>query len=335
MSSSNILRLLIDALRGGETIDMGSSDTLKLNPKSWGTSKYVQLDAGNDRIQFDGVDQLFGDDDSLIFGDGSDIKVAWDGTRLTAGPASGFWAGCPSGLNPDPTSHFEIFDDFTELGVGSTTSPWTAGTNTNGAIALGLAETSNTPGRGGYVTLSTDGTLQYDFATMKMTSATTGAPFYIVEDSGKKLWYETKIMVSSVTDKFYMMGLGSPAADDVTADSTGLEAIQDGFYFRTLLATETQIDTETNQNTTGTEIGGNTGTLAANTAITLGMYFDGVTTLTFYINRVAQADVVTIGDDGNIPNDVGLTPFFHVKDGVGAGSASALHIDYIKCVQLL
>ena len=56
MSSSNILRLLIDALRSGETLDTGSSDTLKLNPKSWGTSKYVLLDVANGRIQFEGVE---------------------------------------------------------------------------------------------------------------------------------------------------------------------------------------------------------------------------------------------------------------------------------------
>lgn len=281
-------------------------------------------------------DQVFQDSKAAIFGTGEDIHLEWNGSYLQMGPSSGFWAGCPvMGFGAAHQYAYELYDDFMSLSLSSTANGvWTPGTNTNGTIALGSAATANTPGLGGYVTIGTDGTAQYDYATIKATSSTTGAPFKITENSGKKLWYETKVMPASVTDKFFMLGLMAPDADDITVDATGAENVADGFYFRTLLATETQLDTATNQNTTETEIGGNVGTVAANTALTLGMYFDGVTTLTFYLNGSALDDTVTIGDTGNIPNDVGLTPVFHVKDGVAGGSATSLHIDYVKCVQL-
>ncbi len=336
MSSSNILRLLVDALRGGETLDMGSSDSLKLNPKSWGTSKYVKLDVGNDRIQFEGVDQLFGDDDNLTFGDGSDVKVVWDGTRLTAGPASGFWADCPSSLNPDPTSHFEIFDHFVSLSIGDATSRWTL-TNTNGTAVLGNAEDANTPGRGGYLYMDSSGSADNDYATVKATSTSTGAPFYIVEDSGKKLWYETKVMFhgSAATQNMYCIGLADAAADDILTNDTGAGAVTDGFYFRVLAATPSKVDTAINQSLgTEDEIKNEAATLVQGTAMTLGMYFDGVETLTFYINRVALADTVTIGATGVVPNDVGLTPVFALKDGAVGTANTKLYVDYIKCVQL-
>lgn len=275
------------------------------------------------------------DNDILSIGTGNDVQIKWDATRLIAAPATGFWAGCPSKLDPAWISKAMIIEhQFADIGE-ATDFGWNVGTNTNGSVATGDAVTANTPGVGGYLTLSTDGSAQYDYATIKLSGyGGAGCPVKITEDSGLKMWFETKIIPASVTDKYFMLGLGSANADDVTVDATGAQNIQDGIYFRTLLATETQLDTAVNQNTTETEIKGNAATVAANTALTLGMYFDGVKTLTFYVNGTALDDTVTIGDTGNIPNDVGLTPFFHVKDGVSGGSATALYVEYMKLVQL-
>jgi hypothetical protein len=350
MSSSNILRLLRDALAlNGERLDLISGNVLKVRPVAddtgeinigdgtydmdvkvflGSTTEYLLLDVGNSRVQLP-------DSVPLSIGTGNDVAVQWDATRLTAGPASGFWANCPSKLDPDWISKAVIIEhQFADMGE-ATDYGWNVGTNTNGSVATGDAVTANSPGVGGYLTLSTDGTAQYDYATIKLSGyGGAGCPVKITENSGLKMWFETKVIPASVTDKFFMLGLGSANADDVTVDATGAENLTDGFYFRTLLATETELDTETNQNTTATEIGGNTATVAANTALKLGMYFDGVTTLTFYVNGTAQADTVTIGDAGNVPNDVGLTPFFHVKDGVAGGSATTFHVEYMKLVQL-
>lgn len=276
------------------------------------------------------------DAEALVFGTGSDVSLAWDGTTLNLAPSSGFWSGCP--LVNYPGGHtlaYEFFDDFTSFNVGDVTSVWTLGTNTNGTVVLGLAETANTPGAGGYVSLHVDGTAQYDYVTIRATSTATGTMCRVLENSGQKLWFECNITVGTVTDCYFMVGLMAPGADDITTDATGAENVADGFYFRTLLATETELDTATNQNTTETEIGGNVATIAANGNYTLGIYFDGVTTLTFYVDGVALTDTVTIGDTGNIPNDVGLVPVFHVKDGTAGGTADDLiHIDWVKIVQL-
>lgn len=295
--------------------------------KEQGGNKLVVKDGGIIKVEDSGY---------ILFGDGDDVRAEWDGTTFNLAPASGFWADCP--FVSYPGGHilaFEFFDDFATLSVGDATSRWTAGTNTNGSLVLGEAETANTPGAGGYVSFHVDGSAQYDYVTMKATSTAAGTMCRVVENSGQKLWFECNITVGTVTDCYFMLGLMSPGADDITVDASGAENVADGFYFRTLLATETELDTATNQNTTETEIGGNIGTIAANGNYTLGIKFDGVTTLTFYLDGVALSDTVTIGDTGNIPNDVGLTPVFHAKDGTSGGTADDLiHLDWAKLVQL-
>ena len=335
MSSSNVLRLWADALRYGEPLDVLASDTLKLAPVQWGTTQYVALDVANARIQFEDVDLIFGDNDKLIFGDGDDVVMEWNGTSFTAGPATGFWAGAPSPMNPDPTSHFEIFDHFTTLSLDATTGGWTL-LSTNGTAILGDAEDANTPGLGGFLYMDSSATADNDYATVKASSTNTGAAFMIVENSGKKLWYETKVIFdgSAATQNMYCIGLLDSAADDILTNDTGAEAVTNGFYFRVLAATPTKIDTCTNQGGTETEVKNEAATLVQKTAITLGMYFDGVTTLTFYIDRVALADTVTIGDAGNVPNDVGLTPVFGLKDGAVGLANTKLYVDYVRCIQL-
>lgn len=275
------------------------------------------------------------DNEYVDFGTGNDVRTTWDGTRMTSGPATGFWAGAPSSLNPDPTSHFEIFDHFTTLSIDATTGGWTL-LSTAGTAVLGNAEDSDTPGLGGFLYMDSSATADNDYATVKATTTAVGAPFMIVENSGKKLWYETKVIFdgSVATETMYCIGLLDSAADDILTDSTGAQAVTDGFYFRVLAVTPTKIDTCVNQSGSETEIKNEAATLTQKTAITLGMYFDGVTTLTFYIDRVALTDVVTIGDAGNIPNDVGLTPVFGLKDGNAGTENTKLYVDYIKVVQL-
>ncbi len=274
------------------------------------------------------------DNEYVDYGTGNDHREAWNGTYLQAGPVSSFWAGCPSPNDPDPTRYFEIFDHFTTLDLAAT-GKWTL-LSTNGTAVLGDAEDANTPGLGGFLYMDSSSSADNDYATVKATTGNTGAAFMIVENSGKKLWYETRVVFhgSAATENMYCIGLLDSAADDILTDNTGAEAVTDGFYFRVLAATPTKIDTAVNQSGTETEVKNEAATLVQGTAITLGMYFDGVTTLTFYIDRVALADTVTIGDAGNIPNDVGLTPVFGLKDGAVGTANTRLYADYIKVVQL-
>lgn len=270
---------------------------------------------------------------SILFGTSGDIKLVWDGTSLNLAPPSGFWADCPLvGYAGGHAQAFEFFDDFVEFSVGDATSRWTLST-TQGTAILGSAQASNTPGAGGYVSIGTGGTAQYDYATIKLASTNTGAPFKITKDSGKKLWYECRIMVSSITDVNMMIGLFNEDVTDCSNDSDGVESVQDGVYHRTLVATETEIDFGVNQDGTETEVKSNGGTLAANTAIVLGFKFDGASTLTSYVNGAAQATTSEV-DATNFPSDQGLTPAFHIKDAESGGQTKRMYIDYVKCVQL-
>jgi hypothetical protein len=58
--------------------------------------------------------QAITDAGDVTFGTGSDLKLQWDGTKMTSGPASGLWAGAPSPLDPSPRAYYEFFDDFFE-----------------------------------------------------------------------------------------------------------------------------------------------------------------------------------------------------------------------------
>lgn len=103
MGAKNIVRLLNEGLKAGYQFDLGSSDTLKLLPQVDDTgalnigdgttdmdvkvflgasTDFVLFDVGNGRVQVDSAELLMGDSDEIIFGDGSDVTLAWDGTQL-------------------------------------------------------------------------------------------------------------------------------------------------------------------------------------------------------------------------------------------------------------
>lgn len=77
MSYSNILRLLNEAFRNGGLL-IGSSD-----------SNTVALDTANDQIELDGIDVTLGDNDLVVFGDGRDVILQWDGSALQLIAAAG------------------------------------------------------------------------------------------------------------------------------------------------------------------------------------------------------------------------------------------------------
>ena len=355
MSNMETIRLLRDALVAGERFALVAGNILQFLPQTDDTgylsignstyamdfkwfgstsAQYALFDVGNSLLTLEDIDLALGDNDHLVFGDNSDIRVRWNGTYLESAPATGFWSGCPSPGDPDPSKYFEVFDHFTNWCVGDATSPWTLDA-TNGTVTLGTAVTANTPGVGGYITLDSSDSADNDFVIIKQTvTDTAGAPFFIKEDT-HKLWYECRVMFGSVTDCSFWFGLVDPACTEPMVDNTGAENVTDGIGFRTLCASPTKIDTWTNQSGTESEVAGDAYTIATNTEYKFGMYFDGAATLTYYVDGTALGDTLTIADAGNVPNDVGLVPFFALKDGNGAAESIKLHVDYIKCVQLL
>lgn len=314
MSSSNILRLLADALRNGETIDLGSSDVLRLNPKSWGTSKYAQLDVANSRIQLEGIDQLFGDTDKLIFGDGSDVTLQWDGTRLVgAAAANAMWDGCPSPMDPNYRSQvFEVFDDFTNFDPTASTGNWPEAVVGTGTQAL-LADVA-----GGALRLSCQATTDDACEQMMYVSD----PFKLA--AGKTLWYETRVKITGDVQSEHSFGLAA-LGEDLTAVADVLPA--DGVCFSTQ-------DASLAAALTASKDGTNTGAVAAvhtlvtATWVTLGFKIDGLTSCTPYVNGVAgTAATATFCDDES------LAPYFLVRNGDNV-TTQIMDVDYVRCTQL-
>lgn len=314
MSSSNILRLWADALRYGEQVDIGSSDILKLAPKSWGTTKYVQLDAGNDRVQLEGIDQLFGDTDKLIFGDGSDVTVQWDGTRLVGTSAANpMWDDCPSPMDPNYKSQvFEFFDDFLSFDPTAAVGDWpetVVGTGTQARLA---------DVAGGVLRLSCQATTDDACEQMQFVSD----PFKLA--AGKTLWYETRVKITGDVQSEHSFGL-SALGEDLTAVADVLPA--DGVSFSTQDASLAAALTASKDGTNTGAVAG-VHTLVTAAWVVLGFKIVGLTSITPYVNGVAgTAAVATFCDDES------LAPYFLVRNG-DATTTQILDIDYVRVVQL-
>ena len=248
---------------------------------------------------------------------------------LILSPLTGMWSKS-SVLTVDPSiAPVVFFDDFADFGVGATTGIWTLN-NTNGTAVLGTADVN---GLGGVVVLATGGVLAENYASIKVTTTDTGAPFMIVSNSGKKLWFEVRLYMSAAADESFYVGLftddvAQPGINDFGTENLGVA--QDGIYFRTVNGTPTELDWACTKNGTEAEVKGNLDTWAATTWTRLGFYFDGVTSVVPYVDGVVSGSVMSTGLT-DFPDDIGLTPLLYLKDG--AGVAKEMWVDYIRVVQ--
>ena len=333
MSSSNILRLLRDALAlNGERLDLASGDVLKVRPgvddtgsvnigdgtydmdvKTFlgATTKYILMDVGNSRLQLEDVDMLLGDNDHIDFGDGNDMRLKWNGTYLEAGPASGMWAGAPSPADPQyNTIAHEFFDDFKIL-----RTEWTvAETDAGNTEAVGDSA-------GGTVLLTNGAADDDSGSSINWANET----FYLA--AGKTIWYECYIKAAARkagANSEIDLSIGLGVVENLTAVMDNFCA--DGIAF-------TVTDGAKVWQITASKGGTNTGTVTTTVDLTagwikLGLLIDGVTSITPYINGTAQTALTT-----TIPDDQELSPFFMVRNG-DATITQTLEVDYVKVVQL-
>lgn len=176
-------------------------------------------------------------------------------------------------------------------------------------------------------------------ANLKLIDGNTGASWKITKDSGKQLWYATRVRVPQNEDLAMYVGLFNPAecafGHTLTLEDSGLpnltaDGFQDGIYLRILTATPTEIDFAVAKNMNETEVHGNivTNDMAWHE---LGFHFDGVNTVTPVIDRVAQSDHAVAADAANFPDDVGLLPIFSIHTGEDA--IKSVLVDWIKVKQ--
>lgn len=335
MSASNVLRLLRDALvLHQEKLELVSGNILKIRPATndtgsinigdgsydidvkvflGATTKYLLLDVGNSRMQFEDIDFLFGDNDKLTFGDGSDAQLQWNATYLELGPASGLWANAPSPADPRyPQVAYELFDDFVHFDPTASTGDWPETVVGTGTQAL-VTDTA-----GGVLRLTCQATTDDACEQCQYVSD----PFKLA--ATKTLWYETRVKITGDVQSEHCIGLAALGEDltavaDVKPQDGVAFTTQDGSLALTLTASKN-----------GTNTGESAGvhTLVTGTWVTLGLLINGVTSITPYVDGVAgTAITATICDDES------LAPIFLVRNGDGT-TQQKLDIDYVKVVQL-
>lgn len=298
MSYSNILRLLNEAFRNGGLL-IGSSD-----------SNTVALDAENDQVELDGVDVALGDNDQVVFGDGSDVTVMWNGTYLQATSAlNALWTAAPCKADPnyDSIVH-EFFDDFNFLDV---TSVWTV-TEDDADCTQAISDAA-----GGVLLLTNKATTDDNAQQI----AGKGDTFLLA--AGKTLWFEARVKVAAATQIDVIVGL---VADGEDMTGVADNRFQDGIgFFKTDGATTLQFGASKDGTDTGTNT--NAGTLGTDW-IVLGFKVEGLTRAIPYVNGVAGTPITATFCD-----DEALTPIVMVRNG-DATTAQTIEVDYVKVVQL-
>jgi hypothetical protein len=287
------------------------------------SSQYVLFDVGTSSFILNGVNQALGDDAALVFGDGSDVTVSWDGTRLVASSAANaMWDNCPSPMDPNYRSQvFEYFDDFNVMDPTATVGGWLL--DQGGGAGATPILLNTVPG--GQVQILCAATDDDDGNQLSQVSA----PFFLA--AGKHLWFETRFRINNqtntdVTESDYYFGLAS-LNEDLTAVADNLPA--DGVVFHKDDGDAGTLQCTASLGGVNTSTNADVGTLVDGTWVTAGFYVDGVTSITPYINGVAQTALAAT----TIPNDTSQGIILGCRNG-DATALQSLEVDYVKCVQL-
>ena len=199
---------------------------------------------------------------------------------------------------PDPTTAHVYMEDFDNYVAGD----WTVTASGTGSSD---ATQALTDGDGGLLLL-TNGTGDNGYIAMDKV----GESFLMA--SGKKAWFKTRFKVNSATQVDIVVGL------QIT-DTTPL-AVSDGIFFaKADGSTDITLEVEKNSTSTSTAVG----TLADDTFITLGWYYNGVDEIKAYVNDVQVATSAVT----NLPDDEVLTVSFAVQNG--EATAKTMTLDYI------
>ena len=263
--------------------------------------------------------------------------VQYKGLNDGRGPSPEIWANLPRDIN-DPNVGYEFFDDFLDFGVK--TLPTTVGHASGGYDGFGSS--SNTVAdagiRGGGITLSATAA-----DNLSISLATVAKPFQITSNAssaGKPLWFEARIKCSTVVgndESNFFVGLAGTSVLAVAVPLTTAGAVADinavGFHRKEADGDIADFVYKANGVAVVEQIA-DAATLVADTFIKLGFYFDGETTLTTYVDGVANATTKTIPNatGTDFPSDVTLGPIIaHMNDD---GTPGTLTIDWWRCAQL-
>ncbi len=250
-------------------------------------------------------------------------RTYWKGNNLnyydeTNNPefCVGVWASCPIlAIQADPyLGH--IFEDHFDM-FGATGDRWTVVEDAGAGGTDAVQDAA-----GGWYKHYCDGD-DNDEAYL----ASEGESFKLA--TGKPCWFEARIKLTEANtdDANWVVGLmeGGGAANTMQDNGAGPLADYDGCCFFKVdgtMAIQFETSIATAQVTTAS-----VATFVSGTAYRLGFYWDGVETVTPYLDGVAKTahTMAATGLEANV--------CFGVK--AGGANEEAIEIDYIKCVQIL
>jgi len=244
-------------------------------------------------------------------------------------PAMGtsVWELCPQLAALDPAVAFQFFEDFLKFALDDTTAnptEWKYTSDTAaGAVTLPASLT------GGVANVAT-GATDNDETYIQLGLATF-EPFVITNASGKPVWFECRVKALQHADESILIGLAEAgcAAANFMADNTGVPADKDFVAFRYKADAPTQWDVAWRKAGQAEQEIANV-VANADDWHTFGFFFDGASTVTFYVDRVANA-TVALASAATFPSGEELSPIIAIK--TGAAVARNVQVDYIKVVQ--
>jgi hypothetical protein len=208
-------------------------------------------------------------------------------------------------LAPDPTRLHTYFNDFDTYVAGD----WTVTSTQAGA---GSSSQALTDADGGVLLITNDAADDDNVFMQKV-----GESFLL--NSAKKSWFKCRFKVSDATQSDVVIGL------QVT-DTTPLD-VTDGVYFLKADGVATYSIVSRKNATTGSTSASAIGTLANDTYVVLGWYYDGKGNLEYYINDV-KIGALAITD--YFP-DTELTVSMGIQNGEAV--AKTMSVDYLYAAQ--
>lgn len=196
---------------------------------------------------------------------------------------------------PAPTKFHTYMEDFDYYVAGD----WTV-TETDSGATQALAD-----GDGGLL-LITNTAADNDLVSLQKK----GESFRFA--SGKKLFFEARLKVSDATQSDVVVGL------QIT-DTTPLDVTDGVFFIKADGSTTVSLSVEKNNTATTTSVG----TMADDTFISLGFYYDGGSAIQYFVNGTLGGTSVTT----NLPDDEDLTVTFAIQNGEAV--AKTMTVDYI------
>lgn len=204
----------------------------------------------------------------------------------------------------DPTKHHLFFDDFDRY----VAADWTI-------TAVGAGTQALADGDGG-VLLLTNAAADNDSQQLQKV----GESFLL--EAGKRAWFKARFKVSDATQSDFLIGLC--VADTTLQGAVSGAGVTDGIFFSKDDG-DALLDVQCQKNaTTGQTRAAGIATVADDTFLTVGLYYDGVSELKYFVN---DAQLGTLDATATYLPDTELTVSFAIMNGEAV--AKTMTVDYI------